>query len=110
MSELEEQTYGGRTVCFVGDADLTGTVTGDGAGFTVTGEATVTIADRCARCNEPFERPFAFSFEDRFVRQGLDEDRTIDGTLDLAWDLFRSLDLDQITRIDRKYIEKYLKA
>jgi V/A-type H+-transporting ATPase subunit B len=53
---------------------------------------------------------FADIFEDRFVRQGLDEDRTIDQTLDLAWDLFRSLDLDQITRIDRKYIEKYLKA
>ncbi len=68
---LEEQTYCGRTVRFVGDADLTGTVTGDSEGFTVTGEASVTILDRCARCNEAFERPFAFSFEDRFVRTSL---------------------------------------
>ena len=70
---LEEQTYGGRTVRFVGDAELTGTVTGDAEGFTVTGDARLTIADRCARCNEPFEAPFAFSFEDRFVRASLRE-------------------------------------
>ena len=71
---LEEQTYCGRTVRFVGDADLTGTVVGDSEGFTVTGDATVTIHDRCARCNEAFERPFAFSFEDRFVRASLRQD------------------------------------
>ena len=71
---LEEQTYGGRVLRFVGDATLRGTVTGDGEGYTVTGDAMVTIADRCARCNEAFERPFAFSFEDRFVRASLREE------------------------------------
>ena len=38
---LADQTYGGRTVRFVGDAALTGTVVGDAEGFTVTGEAKV---------------------------------------------------------------------
>ena len=71
---LEEQTYGGRTVRFVGDADLVGTVTGDGEGFTVTGDAKVTLTSVCARCNEPFEEPFAFSFEDRFVKAVLREE------------------------------------
>ena len=51
---------------------------------------------------------FADLFEDRFVRQGLEEDRSIEQTLDLGWELFTALDLDQITRIDRKYIEQYL--
>ncbi len=53
---------------------------------------------------------FADLFEDRFVRQGADEDRSIEETLDLGWELFKSLDQDQLTRISRKYIEKYMKA
>ena len=71
---LEEQAYGGRTVRFVGDATLSGTVVGDAEGFTVTGDAKVTLSSVCARCNEPFEEPFAFSFEDRFVRAHLREE------------------------------------
>ena len=51
---------------------------------------------------------FADLFEDRIVRQGIDEDRSIEETLDIAWEIFTELDLDQLTRIDRKYIEKYL--
>ncbi|MCL2510386.1 MAG: V-type ATP synthase subunit B, partial [Methanomassiliicoccaceae archaeon] len=52
---------------------------------------------------------FADLFEDRVVRQGLDEDRSIERTLDIAWEILEELDVDQLTRIDRKYIEKYLK-
>ena len=48
-------------------------------------------------------------FEDRIVRQGAGEDRSIEDTLAIAWDILGSLDIDQITRIDRKYIDKYLK-
>jgi len=50
---------------------------------------------------------FADSFEDRFVRQGKDEDRTIDQTLDLGWELLSALPVDSLTKIDRKLIEKY---
>ncbi|MDD2779080.1 MAG: V-type ATP synthase subunit B [Candidatus Methanomethylophilaceae archaeon] len=52
---------------------------------------------------------FADLFEDRIVRQGEDEDRSIEDTLSIAWDILGTLDMDQITRIDRKYIEQYLK-
>lgn len=52
---------------------------------------------------------FADMFEDKIVRQGADEDRSIEDTLAIAWDILGSLDIEQITRIDRKYIEKYLK-
>lgn len=51
---------------------------------------------------------FADVFEDRVVRQGHDEDRSIEQTLDLAWEIFKELDEDQLVKIDRKYIEKYL--
>ncbi len=50
---------------------------------------------------------FADIFEDRIVRQGIDEDRSIEDTLGIAWEILGNLDADQITRIDRRYIEKY---
>ncbi|HWG91831.1 MAG TPA: ATP synthase subunit B [Candidatus Thermoplasmatota archaeon] len=50
---------------------------------------------------------FADIFEDRFVRQGKDEDRSIAQTLDLAWELLGNIPEQQLTRLDRKLIEKY---
>jgi len=51
---------------------------------------------------------FADVFEDRFVRQGADEDRTIAQTLDLGWDLFQGLPESEIEkRIDRDLIKTY---
>ena len=50
---------------------------------------------------------FADLFEDRFVRQGRDEDRDIEGPLTLAWDLLGSLPEGVLTRLDRRFISKY---
>lgn len=50
---------------------------------------------------------FADLFEDRFVRQAKDEDRNIEDTLDIAWEILSELPEAQLTRIDNKYIEKY---
>jgi V/A-type H+-transporting ATPase subunit B len=51
---------------------------------------------------------FADLFEGRFVRQGINDDRTIgEGTLDLGWDLLATLPVEQLSRIDRELIEKY---
>ncbi|MCM2465292.1 ATP synthase subunit B [Methanoculleus oceani] len=50
---------------------------------------------------------FADLFEDRFVRQGLYEDRAIEETLDLGWDLLATLPEEQLVRIDRELIQKY---
>ena len=50
---------------------------------------------------------FAESFENRFVRQDGNEDRTIMQTLDLAWELLSALPVESLTKIDRKLIEKY---
>ncbi len=50
---------------------------------------------------------FADEFEDRFVRQGRNEDRTIEQTLDLGWELLATLPIESLTKIDRKYIDKY---
>lgn len=50
---------------------------------------------------------FADLFENRFVRQGYDEDRTIEDTLNIGWDILSTLPVEQLTRIDRELINKY---
>ena len=50
---------------------------------------------------------FADRFEKEFVTQGRDEDRTIEQTLDLGWDLLSMLPEGELKRIDDKYIKKY---
>ncbi|HID60533.1 MAG TPA: V-type ATP synthase subunit B [Hadesarchaea archaeon] len=52
---------------------------------------------------------FAGKFEREFVNQGLEEDRSIETTLDLGWELLRSLPGAELKRIEPKFIEKYLK-
>ena len=49
---------------------------------------------------------FADLFENRFVRQGYDEDRTIEDTLNIGWDILSTLPVEQLTRIDRDLINK----
>jgi V/A-type H+-transporting ATPase subunit B len=50
---------------------------------------------------------FADIFENRFVRQGYDEDRTIEDTLNLGWELLSTLPVELLVRIDRELIQKY---
>jgi len=50
---------------------------------------------------------FADMFEQRFVNQGRDEDRSIFDTLDLGWDLLSNMPEAMLTRIDDEYIQKY---
>ena len=50
---------------------------------------------------------FADLFETRFVRQGINEDRSIVETLDLGWELLSKLPVEQLVRIDRELINKY---
>ena len=50
---------------------------------------------------------FADIFEDRYLRQSRDEDRSIVETLDLAWELLASIDTKYLVRLDQKWIDKY---
>jgi V/A-type H+-transporting ATPase subunit B len=50
---------------------------------------------------------FADLFEDRFVRQGREEDRDIETTLGLCWELLGTLPEGVLTRLDQSYIRKY---
>ncbi len=50
---------------------------------------------------------FADIFEDKFVRQGKDEDRSVFETLDLLWELLSYLPETALTRLDRNLMEKF---
>ncbi|MCK5698658.1 MAG: V-type ATP synthase subunit B [Candidatus Aenigmarchaeota archaeon] len=53
---------------------------------------------------------FAAAFEDKFVRQGKKEDRNIEKTLDISWDLLSSIPEDELTRVSPKIKKKYYKS
>ena len=50
---------------------------------------------------------FGKEFEKRYVGQGPTENRTIQETLDLGWELLGMLPKEELDRIDTKIIEKY---
>ena len=50
---------------------------------------------------------FADLFENKFLRQSRDEDRSIEDTLDLAWELLSSINTKYLVRLDQKWIDKY---
>lgn len=52
---------------------------------------------------------FGDLFETSFLRQRYDENRSLDETLSIAWDLFSSLPEEELTKVRREQIKKYLK-
>jgi V/A-type H+-transporting ATPase subunit B len=50
---------------------------------------------------------FADRFEQEFVKQGSYENRSIEQTLDIAWDLLSMLPEDDLIRVREAYINKY---
>jgi V/A-type H+-transporting ATPase subunit B len=50
---------------------------------------------------------FADTFEQRFVTQGRDENRPIEETLDLGWDILSTLPEDELTRIPADILESH---
>ena len=50
---------------------------------------------------------FGKAFETRFVGQGEDENRSIDQTLDIGWELLKILPREELDRIDTKILDQY---
>lgn len=69
----------------------------------ILGEAALTDIDK--RFSQ-----FSDEFEYRYVAQGEEEDRTIEETLDLGWELFNFLPRAELKRIRDEYLEKYLSS
>ena len=69
----------------------------------VLGEAALTETDRAFMM-------MGGKFEDRFIRQALDENRTIEETLSIGWDLLTMIPRNELKRIKDDMIDKYLPA
>ncbi len=69
--------------------------------MTILGEAALTDTDKL------YAR-FAEEFEKRYVSQGYDNDRTIEETLTIGWELLSILPVGELKRIKPEHIEKYL--
>jgi len=50
---------------------------------------------------------FADRFEQEFIRQGPDEDRSVEETLEIGWRLLATIDEAWLTKVDRTTLEKY---
>ncbi|MCL5092463.1 MAG: V-type ATP synthase subunit B [Candidatus Marsarchaeota archaeon] len=65
------------------------------------------VGEEALSANDKKFLKFADSFESNFVKQDYYEDRSIEKTLDMGWDLFAPLDEREIKRIKDEYIKKY---
>ncbi|NLH95318.1 MAG: V-type ATP synthase subunit B [Synergistaceae bacterium] len=68
----------------------------------ILGEGALTDEDKA------FAR-FSDAFEDRYVRQGEYENRTVEETLALGWELLTMIPVRELKRVRDAYVEKYLK-
>jgi V/A-type H+-transporting ATPase subunit B len=53
---------------------------------------------------------FSDAFEDRFIRQGEYEDRAIEETLAIGWELLRILPRAELKRVKEEHIRKYMEG
>lgn len=68
--------------------------------MTILGEAALTEIDlKYAK--------FADEFEEKYVNQGYNTDRTIEETLDIGWELLRILPRSELKRISDKWLDMY---
>lgn len=53
---------------------------------------------------------FGQAFEREFLMQGFDEVRNMEQTLNLAWKVLKNLPVEELTRVTKEEIEKYMKG
>lgn len=53
---------------------------------------------------------FGKAFEERYIGQGPNENRTIEETLDLGWELLRILPKEELDRVDTEILDVYYKG
>jgi len=50
---------------------------------------------------------FAEAFEEQYIQQGEDEDRSIERTLEIGWNLLSMLPRAELKRVDDEFIDQY---
>ncbi len=73
-------------------------------------ELSVVLGESALSENDRKFLKFADMFEEKLLKQGSDEDRDIETTLNIGWKLLKHLPREELKRVKQKEIEKYLDA
>ena len=73
-------------------------------------ELAVILGEAALSPDDKLFAKFADHFEDEYIRQGENEDRPIEYTLNLGWDLLSMLPDELLTRVRESFIQKYMPA
>ncbi len=65
------------------------------------------VGEEALSANDKKFLKFADEFESKFVNQDFFEDRTIEKSLTLGWELFSMLDKNEVKRVKDEFIQKY---
>ncbi|GAA6033579.1 hypothetical protein JCM8097_001466 [Rhodosporidiobolus ruineniae] len=65
------------------------------------------VGEEALSTEEKLALEFLGRFENEFVQQGANENRTIFESLDLAWSLLRTFPREQLTRIPKKVLDEF---
>ena len=71
-------------------------------------ELSVILGENALSKSDKAFAKFAGEFENRYVNQGYTNNRNIEDTLDLGWDLLKLIPRSELKRIDDDLIDKYL--
>ncbi|MDY0341236.1 MAG: V-type ATP synthase subunit B [Coriobacteriia bacterium] len=72
-------------------------------------ELAVILGDAALSATDKAFVEFANAFEDRFIRQDAHEERSVERTLEIGWELMALLPRTELKRIKDEYVERYLK-
>ncbi|MBP8707264.1 MAG: V-type ATP synthase subunit B [Caldisericia bacterium] len=73
-------------------------------------ELSVILGDAALTETDKLYVKFASDFENKYVRQGINEDRSITETLDLGWELLQLLPISELTRVRDEFLNKYYRG
>ena len=92
-----------------GEGVAVGTGVGDGVGMEI-GSDGVAVGEVGMSEAEKRYLKVADEFERQFINQGEYENRSIEKTLDIAWELFSILPEEELVRIHTEFIKKYSRS
>jgi V/A-type H+-transporting ATPase subunit B len=65
------------------------------------------VGEEALSANDKLYLKFADVFEEKFIRQGSHEDRSIEQTLELGWEMLSMFPEAELKRLKKEFIEKY---
>ena len=71
-------------------------------------ELAVILGDAALSDIDKIYAQFAEAFEERYINQGFQTNRSIEETLRIGWELLSILPKSELKRVKETYIEKYL--